>query len=137
MAETLTLTLDQAQREMERIIARELKVFGDDVDAACKAAVPKTARKAVRQLKETAPRGKKDPPNRKHYADNWTYKITNGRLTCNGVIYNKDPTYRVAHLLEHGHGPGRRGFRVKAYPHIAAVAGGLEGVFMRNFQLYF
>ena len=51
------------------------------------------------------------------YAKNWRFK-KNSKGSF--VIYNADPTYRLTHLLEHGH-VLRNGGRSKAIPHIKPV----------------
>lgn len=52
------------------------------------------------------------------YAKGWTSKFETGRLSAQGVIYNKTPG--LPHLLEHGHAK-RGGGRVPGRAHIAPV----------------
>lgn len=101
-------------------IKKALQDYEVGVQETVNQAVPKVARAAARTLKETSPRGTRKLKGRKHYADNWTSSVDSGRLRTSAIVYNKDPTYRVSHLLEHGHAK-RNGGRVRAYVHIAPV----------------
>ena len=67
--------------------------------------------------KDTSPRG-----STKKYYKGWTSKMDNRRfgLTVGAVVYGKDGTYQLAHLLEHGHAK-RSGGRVDPKEHIAPV----------------
>lgn len=59
------------------------------------------------------------------YAKGWRRKIERGRLRCFVTVYGTSPTYKLAHLLEHGHltrnGTGRQYPPTPAHPHIAEV----------------
>lgn len=52
------------------------------------------------------------------YDKGWTSQFEEGRLSSQGIIYNKKPG--LPHLLEHGHAL-RGGGRSSAFPHIAPV----------------
>lgn len=106
--------------KLDQAIQDILDEYAGDVDSMMREAVPKVAKKGVAALKQSSPRSKADPEGRKHYADNWAVKNFNGRLSFSAVIYNQSPTYRVAHLLEHGHAK-RGGGRVAARVHIKPV----------------
>jgi len=53
------------------------------------------------------------------YDKGWTSRFETGRLSAQGVIYNKDVP-GLPHLLENGHAK-RNGGRTRANPHIAPV----------------
>lgn len=76
--------------------------------------IPQVAREATSRLKKESPRRTGD------YAKNWTYKVNQGRLTTGAVIYGNAPTFRMAHLLEHGHA-NRDGGRTDPIVHIQPV----------------
>ena len=82
--------------------------------------IRKAAQKAKATLKKTSPRSKGKGSYGKHYADQWAAREEFTRLTKDAVIYNKAPTYRLAHLLEYGH-LTRDGRRVQGQPHIKPV----------------
>ena len=62
------------------------------------------------------------------YASGWTSQFETGRLSAQGVIYNKTPG--LPHLLEKGHAK-RGGGRVAGRVHIAPVEEELVGAFER------
>lgn len=101
-------------------IQKALKDYEVGVQETVNQAVPKVAKAAVKALKETSPRGTRKLTKRKHYADNWASTSEVGRLRTSAIVYNKDPTYRVSHLLEYGHAL-RTGGRVRPFVHIAPV----------------
>lgn len=53
------------------------------------------------------------------YSKGWTSRYEDGRLSQQGIIYNKDVP-GLPHLLEHGHAL-RNGGRTKGVSHIAPV----------------
>lgn len=59
--------------------------------------IPKVAKESAQKLKSVSPKqtGK--------YASGWTYKVETGRIKVGATVYGNKPTYRLAHLLEHGH----------------------------------
>lgn len=66
------------------------------------------------------------------YAEGWTSRVENDRLSATGTIYNgKLPG--LPHLLEHGHAK-RGGGRVPGRAHIAPVEQILESAFMRAIE---
>lgn len=106
---------------MDKAIAGILNDYADDVNDMMGEIVPKVAKQAARALKGVSPKSKKQPKNRKHYADNWDVDQTvKSRMVNISTVYNKSPTYRVSHLLEHGHAK-RGGGRVEAITHIKPV----------------
>ena len=113
--------IEKMDIELEKI----LDEYAEHVGSALQDAVKKAAQKGRSALKSASPRSKMNPAGRKHYADNWAVKDESGRLSINDIIYNKSPTYRVAHLLEHGHAK-RGGGRVPPIVHIKPVEEDLE-----------
>lgn len=103
-----TIKADQLGME----IVKALREYADDVKVNSQEAAVDVAKKAAEILKETSPVG----PGRKgiHYYKNWTYESYRG----GAEVYNKDPSYRLTHLLEKGHAK-RGGGRVPGKPHIA------------------
>ena len=93
-------------------IVKTLREYADDVKVNSQEAAVDVAKKTVKTLKDTSPVG----PGRKgiHYYKNWTYDSYRG----GAEVYNKDPSYRLTHLLEKGHAK-RGGGRVPGKPHIA------------------
>lgn len=82
-------------------------------------AVEETAKETVQELRKTSPVRKGGKGG--EYAKNWAYKRDKklrGRWFNSMVVYNRDPTYRLTHLLEKEHA-SRNGGRVKPQPHIA------------------
>lgn len=76
------------------------------------------ANEAVKKLSETSPESNRNMA--WHYKDAWKKKNVKFRYAqaVRYKIYNK--SYRITHLLEHGHAT-RDGGRVKAIPHIKPV----------------
>lgn len=83
-------------------------------------ALEKITKAGVAKLKKTSPRSSGKPSMEKHYASQWAMRKEITRFSFEGLIYNKDPTYRLTHLLEYGHAK-RGGGRTAAIPHIAPV----------------
>lgn len=102
--------------------AEEAEVVEREVEAVTKA--------TAKRLRETSPKSQK-PRTEKRYFKGWTAKFERKRMQAAGTVYNKTKP-GVAHLLESGHGPGRRGWRVQAFPHIAKAAAWAEDELMRR-----
>ena len=102
----MSLTSDLANE-----IAKTLEAYSEEVEEQIDFIAEEVTNEAVNELKLTSPKkyGK--------YAKNWRFK-KNSKGSF--VIYNADPTYRLTHLLEHGH-VLRNGGRSKAIPHIKPV----------------
>lgn len=96
-----------------------LEEYGDDVNKNMQEIVRETAAVGKKALKQSSPRSHLSL-SRKHYADNWAVREEVSRLSLGETLYNKSPTYRVAHLLENGHAK-RGGGRVAAIPHIKPI----------------
>lgn len=107
--------------DLETKLRKVLETYADDINSSIPEAVKKCANAAKGTLKSTSPRSKgKASFGSKHYADQWAVRQEIGRLSAGAIIYNKSPTYRLAHLLENGHAK-RNGGRVAAIPHIKPV----------------
>lgn len=111
------VTVDDLAAEIQSV----LNEYGEEKAKTMKEAVTKVAKMGA-QAVATAARDKLGGSG--EYAAGWTYKVTEGRLKTEAVIYNKAKP-GLAHLLEHGHvsrnGTGRTFGRVPAYPHIGPV----------------
>ena len=79
------------------------------------AVIPKVAREAAKKLRQTSPKGATG-----EYAKHWTVKVETGRMMVGATVYGDSPTYRIAHLLEHGHAK-RGGGRTSPIVHIKPV----------------
>lgn len=98
-------------------ISKFCEAYHGEVIEALDEVLPQVAREAVKKLKATSP---KRPERGAKYSKGWTYKREGGRLTVGVVIYGKDGTYQLAHLLEKGHAK-RGGGRTNKYEHIKPV----------------
>ena len=79
--------------------------------------VDEVAAEAVEKLHGAYPRGGGD------YNKGWASKVSKATKNTNvytRTIYGKAPTFRLAHLLEHGHAK-RNGDRVDGYQHIVPI----------------
>lgn len=112
-----TTPIDQLSAKLDKILSD----YADDIKDNVQDIVKKTVSAGVSAIKRSAPRSKGAPNyGSKHYADQWAAKNEVSRLGASAVIYNKNPTYRLSHLLENGHAK-RGGGRVTAIPHIKPV----------------
>lgn len=101
-----TIKADQLGDALKDIIKEYSKEVQDVVDDA----IPKVAKDAVKELKQTSPKRSGA------YAASWTSQVEKGRLGDEAVVYNKK-YYMLTHLLEHGHAKVNGG-RVNGIPHI-------------------
>lgn len=97
-------------------INRVLQDYSDDISALSTDAVKDVTKAAVKAVKANS-RQKFGGTGR--YAKGWTSTIETGRLSAQGIVYNKDVP-GLPHLLEHGHAK-RGGGRVEGVEHIAPV----------------
>jgi len=120
--------------KMDAALEQILTDYGEYVNDELQAVIKKAAQKGRAALKSSSPRsGGKGSWQGKHYGDNWAVKDTTNRLTISDIIYNKAPTYRLAHLLEHGHAKVGGG-RVPPQVHIKPVEEELEKFVLRAFE---
>lgn len=107
-----TINIDKMAVE----VMRNLEIYQGNTTETVAKAVNETAKETVRELNETSPRS----PEGGDYAKSWKSKRDNqarGKWRMSVVVYSKDPSYRLTHLLEFGHAKVNGG-RVKALPHI-------------------
>lgn len=103
-------------------LQKELTDFGGEMIFVVQKASKEVAAEAVERLKSSSPRSKgKSSYKGGHYATKWTSESDRaGKTDTSTIVYNKKPTYRLTHLLEHGW-VSRSGKRVPGQEHIAPV----------------
>lgn len=101
-----------------------LTEYADDVTKDINQLAKKFAQKGAKEVKSAS--GQFGGSGR--YANGWTSKYEEGRLSAQGIIYNKN-TPGLPHLLENGHAK-RGGGRVGGRSHIAPV----EEKLVKEFQ---
>ena len=97
-------------------IMRQMKEYTEEVKETTADVAMSVSGEAVKMLKQESPKSK----NGGTYAKNWTRTADRSGI----AVYNKNPTYRLTHLLEKGHQlkrGGRKIGKVQAYPHIEEV----------------
>ena len=111
------IPIDRLAAEINKILTEYGNEVQENVDDAARR-VTKAGAKAVRGNAQSTFRVGNGE---KNYAKGWTSKFETGRLSAQGIIYNKDLP-GLPHLLEHGHA-NRNGGRtpVPGRPHIAPV----------------
>lgn len=100
----------------------EITEYGSEVLFALQEVTKEVGEEAVQKLKSTSPRSKgKSSYKGGHYATKWTTESDRaGKTDTTTIVYNKKPTYRLTHLLEHGW-VARNGRRVPGQEHIKPV----------------
>lgn len=97
-------------------IMRQMREYTEEAKKVTRKVALKASWEAVNLLKEASPKSEGGG----EYAENWSRTKDKYDIT----VYNKGPTYRIAHLLEKGHQlrrGGRKVGKVRAYPHIEKV----------------
>lgn len=95
-----------------------LMEYGASTTEAVKTVVEEVSKEGVKKLKSTSASSFGGTG---QYASHWTQMIEKGRLSNTAIIYGNKPTYRLAHLLEHGHARRGGGRDVPGREHIAPV----------------
>lgn len=101
--------------KLEKAVSDVLTAYKDNVDKDLDEAVRTVTKAGVKALKAES---KTKFGGTGKYAAGWTSSVETGRLSTQGVIYNKMPG--LPHLLENGHAK-RGGGRVPGRPHISTV----------------
>lgn len=116
MASRHKITLDTFSTELKKI----LDEYADEVTENVQEVTKKVARKGAQAVKNESLNTFKDVHLKKgRYGSGWTSTVETGRLSAQGIIYNKKYP-GLPHLLEHGHAM-RGGGRVPGKAHIAPV----------------
>lgn len=97
--------------DLTRQINEILKEYASEVDKAVLEAEEKVAKEAIKKLKATSPKAKRNG-GRRHYADDWAEDNKSKKAYAHHIIYNKQ--YHLTHLLENGHNVVNHG-RVVGY----------------------
>lgn len=100
----------------------EITEYGSEVLFALQEVTKEVGAEAVQKLKSSSPRSKgRSSYKGGHYATKWTTESDRaGKTDTTTIVYNKKPTYRLTHLLEHGW-VARNGRRVPGQEHIKPV----------------
>lgn len=110
------IPVDRLSAEINKILTE----YGDEVQENVNDAARRVTKSGAKAVKGNAQSTFKISKNKeKNYAKGWTSKFETGRLSAQGIIYNKDLP-GLPHLLEKGHAK-RNGGRTDGRPHIAPV----------------
>lgn len=110
--------------DLAKEINKILNEYGEDVAASVSDATKDVVKAGVKKLRADA---KSSFGGTGRYSKGWTSQVETGRISAQGVIYNKDLP-GLPHLLEHGHAL-RGGGRAPGTVHIAPVEEELERLF--------
>lgn len=109
------MVVNSNRMNFEEVINGYLKQYVGETAEGLTVVIPKVARQAAKKLKQTSPKRGGE------YAAGWAVEIEKGRIRTGATVYGKKPTYRLAHLLEHGHARRGGGRDVPAIVHIKPV----------------
>ena len=109
------IPVDRLTAEINKILTE----YGDEVQENVNDAAKRVTKAGAKAVKAGAQSSFKIGKGEKNYAKGWTSKFETGRVSAQGVIYNKDLP-GLPHLLEHGHA-NRGGGRTPGRAHIAPV----------------
>lgn len=107
--------------DLTKQVNETLKEYAGEVEQVVLEAEERVAKEAIKRLKSTSPRAKRNGGHR-HYADDWKEDNKSKKNYAHHVIYNKQ--YQLTHLLENGHNIVSHGKVVghaKAQKHIKPV----------------
>lgn len=107
--------INSNRMNFEEVVNGYLKQYVGETAEGLTYVIPKVARQAAKKLRKESPKGATGD-----YARNWKVKVETGRIRVGATVYGDSPTYRLAHLLEHGHAK-RGGGRTSAIIHIKPV----------------
>lgn len=119
--------------KLDAALEQILTEYGDEIDKNLQEAVKKAAQKGKAALRSSSPKSKGPASMGTHYANNWAIRDETTRLSISNILYNKKPTYRLAHLLEYGHAK-RGGGRVPARVHIKPVEEEIKRFVVQAFE---
>lgn len=108
-------------------LANVVQQYASSVRQGIENALKGVGEEAKKKVKASSPRrsGK--------YSRGWRVDFQNDGEHIRCVVHQKNPTYRLTHLLEEGH-KTRNGSRTKAQPHIRAVEEWAEGAAIREIE---
>jgi hypothetical protein len=109
------MVINSSKFDFREVVQKYLEEQRYEVIEAMSESIDEVAKESVKKLKAESPRGATGT-----YYKGWAYKIEKGRLSHGSVVYGKNGTYQLAHLLEYGHAK-RGGGRTKPYEHIKPV----------------
>ena len=109
------IPVDRLAAEIEKILTE----YGDEVQENVNDAARRVTKAGAKAVRGNAQSTFRVGNGEKNYAKGWTSKFETGRLSAQGIIYNKDLP-GLPHLLEHGHA-NRNGGRTPGRAHIAPV----------------
>ena len=109
------IPIDRLSAEINKILTE----YGDEVQENVNDAARRVTKSGAKAVRGNAQSSFKIGHGEKNYAKGWTSKFETGRVSSQGIIYNKDLP-GLPHLLEKGHAK-RNGGRTDGRPHIAPV----------------
>ena len=108
------MVINSNRFDFSDVVQKYLRNYDAEAVEKLTETITEVARDSVKKLKATSPK------RTGQYARHWTYKLDRGRIKQGAVVFGDSPTYRLAHLLEHGHAK-RGGGRSAPIEHIAPV----------------
>ena len=109
------IPIDRLSAEINKILTE----YGDEVQENVNDAARRVTKAGAKAVRGNAQSTFRVGNGEKNYAKGWTSKFETGRLSAQGIIYNKDLP-GLPHLLEHGHA-NRGGGRTPGRAHIVPV----------------
>ena len=109
------IPIDRLSAEVNKVLTE----YGDEIQENVNDAARRVTKAGAKAVKGNAQSLFRIGKGEKNYAKGWTSKFETGRLSAQGIIYNKDLP-GLPHLLEHGHA-NRNGGRTPGREHIAPV----------------